>query len=141
MTSIANLQRMTAKTLSIKILEETATTAVIDVRDDDYIGGHIKGSINVPSRQFDAMMPTLARRLLDKKTVVFHCALSQQRGPSAALKYLRERDGALKALGLEPPQEQSVSVLQDGFTGWQEVYGTDERLTEAYQKELWESGY
>lgn len=103
----------------------------------DYIGGHIKGSTNIPSRQLDAMMPTLVRRLKDKDTVVFHCALSQQRGPSAALRYLRERDGALKALGEEAKADQTVCVLDRGFTGWQEEYGEDERLTEGYRKELW----
>lgn len=84
-------------------------------------------------------MPTLVRQLKDKPTVVFHCALSQQRGPSAALQYLRERDGLLAALGEARGAEgQTVYVLDRGFTGWQEVYGTDERLTEGYRKELWE---
>lgn len=117
----------------------------------DYIGGHIKGSTNVPSAQLDAMMPTLVRKLKDKKTVVFHCALSQQRGPSAALKYLREKDGHLQTLELSSSREggdakessgaavaQEVYVLEKGFVGWQEVYGDDERLTEGYRKELWQ---
>ncbi|PHH62394.1 hypothetical protein CDD81_7190 [Ophiocordyceps australis] len=142
--SIATLQRMTAQTLSEKILSEretpNPTLAVVDVRDDDYIGGHIRGSINMPSQQLDAMMPTLIRRLKDKKTVIFHCALSQQRGPSAALRYLRERDAALQGLGERQAAEtpQSVYVLDRGFTGWQEKYGEDERLTEGYRKELWQ---
>lgn len=38
------------------------------------------------------------RKLQDKDTVVFHCALSQQRGPGAALGYLRERDRLLGAV-------------------------------------------
>lgn len=75
------------------------------------------------------MMPSLLRRLQDKKTVVFHCALSQQRGPSAALRYLREKGES----------DQEVYVLDLGFTGWQQKYGTDERLTEGYRKELWEN--
>lgn len=85
-------------------------------------------------------MPTLVRRLKDKKTVVFHCLLSQIRGPSAALKYLRQRDGLLRALGEKEldETEQEVVVLERGFSGWQEVYATDERLTEGYRKELWE---
>ncbi|UNI16760.1 Protein-tyrosine-phosphatase [Purpureocillium takamizusanense] len=145
--NIHTLQRMTAKTLSEKMLQESEskdpTFAVIDVRDDDYIGGHIRGSTNVPSAQLDAMMATLVRRLKDKDAVVFHCALSQQRGPSAALRYLRERDGLLKSLGetraRPDDQPQAVYVLDKGFTGWQEAYGTDERLTEGYRKELWEN--
>ncbi|KAM0248556.1 hypothetical protein ACHAQJ_009405 [Trichoderma viride] len=139
--TVASLKRVSAKTLSEKILEEREQAepsfAVVDVRDVDYIGGHIKGSTNIPSNQLDALMPTLIRKLKDKKTVVFHCALSQQRGPFAALKYLRERDGLLASLGEEPSTEQEVYLLEQGFTGWQEVYGEDERLTEGFRKELW----
>lgn len=107
----------------------------------DHIGGHIRGSTNIPIGQLDAMMPTLVRRLQDKKTVVFHCALSQQRGPSAALKYLRERDGLLRSLGGGEAiaAEQEVYVLDRGFVGWQQVYGDDERLTEGYVKDIWEN--
>lgn len=87
------------------------------------------------------MMATLVRRLKDKRTVVFHCTLSQQRGPRAALKYLRERDGLLRAMGEDAKGkgDQDVVVLDRGFSGWQEVYGTDERLTEGYSRELWEN--
>jgi Cdc25 family phosphatase len=158
MTTIASLKRLSAKSLSEKILEEVNLTdptfAVIDVRDNgkfdtklyfrpglmcqDYIGGHIKGSQNIPAHTLEAMMPTLVRRLKDKKTVVFHCALSQQRGPSAALKYLRERDGLLRSMGGEA-KEQDVYILERGFSGWQEVYGEDERLTEGYVKDLWDN--
>ncbi|KAK1972313.1 Rhodanese-like protein [Colletotrichum sublineola] len=152
MASIGTLQRITADKLSTMLLAEQAATnpsvAVVDVRDDDYIGGHIKGCINIPSRNFEAMMPTLVRRLEGKKTVVFHCALSQQRGPSAALRYLREcermkaskksSETADETTNTEPP---AVFVLDRGFVGWQEAYGEDERLTEGYRKDLWRNGY
>ncbi|KAF4974788.1 hypothetical protein FZEAL_8342 [Fusarium zealandicum] len=145
MTTIATLKRLSAKSLSEKMLEEVnaadPTFAIIDVRDNDYIGGHIKGGTNIPAHTLDTMMPTLVRRLKDKKTVVFHCMLSQQRGPGAALKYLRERDGLLRTMGEEPRGEeaQQVFVLDRGFTAWQEVYGEDERLTEGYVKDLWDN--
>lgn len=91
------------------------------------------------------MLPTLIRRLRTKKIVVFHCMLSQQRGPGAALRYIRERDEALRSPGPATTNQgkggedddQIVYVLDRGFSGWQEVYGEDERLTEAYRKELW----
>lgn len=98
--------------------------------------------------------------------MVFHCALSQQRGPSAALRYLRERDRLLgksstaigEALKQNKPKdpeqkdgewedvheerkEQKVYVLERGFVGWQETYGEDSRLTEGYRKEIWKDGY
>ncbi|CAI0651595.1 CDC25-like phosphatase YCH1 [Colletotrichum fructicola] len=152
MATIGTLQRITADKLSTMLLAEQAaanpSVAVVDVRDDDYIGGHIKGCINMPSRSLEAMMPTLIRRLEGKKTVIFHCALSQQRGPSAALRYLRERDQALASKQSSGSSEeqastqpQDVYVLDRGFVGWQEVYGEDERLTEGYRKELWKDGY
>ncbi|OAR03000.1 hypothetical protein LLEC1_06636 [Akanthomyces lecanii] len=142
MASIASLKRISAKDLSEKILAERDSTeptyAIVDVRDDDYIGGHIRGGIHAASAQLDVMMPTLLRRLQDKKTVVFHCALSQQRGPSAALRYLRERAAA--ADGETPGEgQQEVLVLDRGFEGWQQEYGADERLTEGYRKDLWQN--
>lgn len=91
------------------------------------------------------MMPSLVRRLQDKKMVVFHCALSQQRGPSAALQYMREREQLSKRPKAEGAtssgEQQSVYILDGGFSGWQGTYGEDERLTEGYSKELWQSGF
>lgn len=134
--------------------------AIIDVRDNDHIGGHIRGSTWVPSSELDYKTPELVRNLKDKDVVVFHCALSQQRGPSAALRYLREkerlapageREGVEKEGGEEKEdgeaegkakgKGQKVLVLRGGFTQWQEKYGPDRALTEAWQKDLWEFGY
>lgn len=128
--------------------------AIIDVRDNDHIGGHIKGSTWVPSSTLDYRIPELIRTLKDKEIVVFHCALSQQRGPSAALRYLREK-GRLEGKSEEKvvgkdgegdgesgkKKEQKVLVLDGGFVKWQEKYGPDKRLTEAWQKYVWEFGY
>lgn len=92
---------------------------------------------------------------------MFHCALSQQRGPGAALRYLRERERVVGEVEKEKEgsgsggkeaeegegkvgeekQKQRVYVLRGGFTEWQEKYGADERLTEGWQKDLWEFGY
>ncbi|KAK3940299.1 phosphoprotein phosphatase [Diplogelasinospora grovesii] len=154
MTTIGTLKHLSAASLSELILAQKTTgdpaIAIIDVRDDDYIGGHIKGAKNFPSRTLDVMMPTLVRQLQNKETVVFHCALSQQRGPSAALRYMRERERMFPASETklvagdkteQKPAEQKVYVLDRGFVGWQEEYGEDERLTEGYRKELWKDGY
>ncbi|KAI1463080.1 Rhodanese-like protein [Daldinia caldariorum] len=161
MITISSLQRITASKLAELLLASAnppssdATIAIVDVRDDDHIGGHIKSSLHFPSRSLDATMPTLLRKLADKDIVVFHCALSQQRGPSAALRYLREKEAANAAAAAvkaaaekkeaetegSAAKQQQVYVLDRGFVGWQEVYGPDERLTEAYRKELWENGY
>ncbi|KAB8292578.1 hypothetical protein EYC80_008283 [Monilinia laxa] len=177
--TIGTLPRLSPKALSDILLSYASSNldapstprnlAIIDVRDDDHIGGHIKHSTHIPSSTLDYKIPELVRKLKDKDTVVFHCALSQQRGPSAALRYIRERerlvgtgvvgetmkknkeentekkaddDGKWEdvAEGTEK-KEQKVYVLDRGFVGWQEIYGEDTRLTEGYRKEIWQDGY
>ncbi|RFU31112.1 hypothetical protein B7463_g5220, partial [Scytalidium lignicola] len=174
--TITNLPRLSSKELSTLLLaqhQKTQTTAeskiaVIDVRDADHIGGHINTSTHVPSSTLPHTIPSLVHKLSDKEIVVFHCALSQQRGPSAALAYLRTRErllgpgagvvevekklnegikeGGLVEVGEVKNKEdrevrQKVYVLEGGFVGWQELYGEDERLTEGYSRELWKDGY
>lgn len=169
--TLADLQYIDRETLASKFKTTEALptdTAVVDVRDSDHIGGHIKGSTWLPSSQLDYKAPELVRTLKDKKVVVFHCALSQQRGPSAALRYLREKQrldpgsaveskGEVREEGVGKSddgkqeegdvtgegaavQKQRVYVLRGGFTEWQEKYGEDEKLTEGYQKDIWEFG-
>ena len=144
--SLADLQYMSRETLAQKITsssDETlpANTAVVDVRDSDHIGGHIRGSTWVPSSSLDYKVPELVRELRGKEVVVFHCALSQQRGPSAALRYLREKERLDPGRGEDGEgKAQRVYVLKGGFTEWQEKYGEDQKLTEGYQKDIWEFG-
>ncbi|KAG9244407.1 hypothetical protein BJ878DRAFT_72425 [Calycina marina] len=174
--TVATIPRLSSASLSETLLAHASTNsankpsnlAIVDVRDSDHIGGHIKHSTHVPSQTLGTRIPELVRKLQDKKIVVFHCALSQQRGPSAALRYLRERErllgagketvgGVLKKNSadkgrdgedvegewedVEVEKEQKVYVLERGFVGWQEEYAEDERLTEGYRKEIWEDGY
>jgi rhodanese-related sulfurtransferase len=80
-------------------------------------------------------MPELVRTLKDTEKVVFHCALSQQRGPSAALRYARERE---HAYGPEEFKKQEIFILEGGFVKWQEKYGRDKKLTEAFAADIWD---
>lgn len=148
--TISTLQRISPNSLASLLLSpDTASkVAVIDVRDSDHLGGHIKSSHWIPLNELDARIPELMRLHRDKDHVVFHCMLSQQRGPSAALKFARAmRDKEekerkeLEKQGKEgePVRKQSnVYVLEGGFGMWQARYGEDERLTEGYVKDLWE---
>lgn len=167
LVTIATLPRMSREALSSLLLSTStaSTVAIVDVRDTgachthniptylssfkveevphadknaDHVGGHITGSTWVPSSSLDYRMPELVRTLQDKEKVVFHCALSQQRGPSAALRYARERaDAGAGVLGEGANHEQQVFVLDRGFVGWQEKFGRDERLTQAYAEDIW----
>ncbi|KAK9379493.1 Rhodanese-like domain-containing protein [Kockiozyma suomiensis] len=104
---------------------------IIDVRDDDHIGGHIKGSRHHPTSSFANNLPFLFQELQEVSVVVFHCALSQQRGPSAASMYLRYAEMIHSVIN------QEVYVLKGGFVEWQEAFGNDKRLTEAYEESVW----
>ncbi|RPB03725.1 hypothetical protein L873DRAFT_1668581 [Choiromyces venosus 120613-1] len=178
--TISTLNRISRERLSSLLLTQPSEekVVVVDVRDSgmsspppqsppsllmdrrvDHIGGHIKSSRHVPSGSLDYTAAELARQLKDMEKVVFHCALSQQRGPSAALKYLRERErlfgkeSTVATGGVNGEEEvivegegggakkQEVLVLDGGFVEWQARYGNDKRLTENYNKELWEAGY
>lgn len=96
MYSLPTLRRISRERLSSLILSPTTapTIAIVDVRDADHFGGHISSSMHIPSSSLDYRIPELIRKLADKQIVVFHCALSQQRGPSAALRYLREKESS-----------------------------------------------
>lgn len=143
--TISDLPRISREKLATLVRSKSSSLAVIDVRDSDYIGGHIVNGINAPTHTHDYRMPELVRTLKDKETVVFHCALSQQRGPSSALRYLRERerlqsvdsknsanaDAVANAEGIkaDPTKDgegivkngQTVYVLEGGFVKWQEL--------------------
>ncbi|KAL8710594.1 MAG: hypothetical protein Q9220_004818 [cf. Caloplaca sp. 1 TL-2023] len=130
--------------------------AIIDVRTHDHIGGHIRSSLHCPSDTLPTYLPTLVRKLQAKKMVVWHCALSQVRGPSAARDYVEVRERMLgKGVGEEVENggageeggkkgeregEQEVYVLEGGFTAWQAVFGEDERLTEGWVRDIWRDG-
>jgi len=106
---------------------------VVDVRDDDYAGGHIKNAINLPSRDFQMGVYNLVQKHADVKVVIFHCALSQIRGPKAARIYDETRNSI--GLALDKPQE--VYVLRDGFTGFQRKFKDDPALVEGWDEEVW----
>lgn len=119
---------------------------VIDVRDDDHVGGHIRSSIHKPFQRLDYIMPEIVQTLVSVENVIFHCALSQQRGPTAARKYIYEKqrllaterfadgsketnalrdeesniDGGKSPAGTIKFTAQRVYVLDGGFVRWQE---------------------
>jgi len=104
---------------------------VVDVRDDDYRGGNIKGSVNHPSETFLDKVHEVVEATKDVPTVVFHCALSQQRGPKAARIY------AETFKNLQHDREKQVLILQGGFTEFQQRYRNDPELVENWDKSVW----
>ncbi|XP_020588831.1 arsenate reductase 2.2-like [Phalaenopsis equestris] len=86
-------------------LRRSAKVAIVDVRDEERsYDAHIAGS---------EMLPYLLGAVQGNDAVVFHCALSQVRGPACArifADYLSKvnENGGIK----------EVMVLEKGFNGW-----------------------
>ncbi|KAK6004362.1 hypothetical protein QM012_008224 [Aureobasidium pullulans] len=59
--NIANLPRISHTSLASLIRTKHPSLTIIDVRDSDYIGGHILGCQNLPTNTHDYKMPELTR--------------------------------------------------------------------------------
>lgn len=73
------VKHITPQELAALIKSETEGYLVVDVRDDDYRGGNIKGAMNIPSEEFMLKLHQLIGDTQNVSKVVFHCTLSQQR--------------------------------------------------------------
>lgn len=121
------------------------TFQVIDVRDSDYVGGHIRGSWNYPASDLNgSKILELQQRIYDAKIkdVVFHCMLSQARGPKSALKFLRSLDDIVDPEMQRYFQQDDVRVyiLKGGFTEWAGEYGPNSEVTEDFAEDIWGFG-
>ncbi|KAI8596421.1 hypothetical protein EDD21DRAFT_312160, partial [Dissophora ornata] len=100
-------------------------------------GGHIPGSVNIPSKELPDQLPTLIEQYKQVPELFFHCALSQVRGPKAARRWseaLEYRDSAR-------PLSQKVNILRGGFDEWQRKHKDNKTLVEAYEAEYWSGDY
>ncbi|KAI8848135.1 Rhodanese-like domain-containing protein [Chytridium lagenaria] len=104
---------------------------IIDVRGDDFAGGHIIGARNIRAVEFLENLDKYHSEVSQCKKLIFHCVSSRGRGPRCAnayMSYLNEKEEELRP---------EVLVLKGGFRAWQEVYKTDGALVEGYDEEFW----
>jgi len=106
---------------------------VVDVRDDDYAGGNILKGQNWPSQSFSWRVHELIEKTKVVNAVVFHCAMSQIRGPKAARIY---EEALQRSEAVNKPE---VYVLQGGFSQFQAKFKDDPALVENWDKEVWEA--
>ncbi|KAJ3681901.1 hypothetical protein LUZ60_014474 [Juncus effusus] len=89
--------------------------AIVDVRDEERsYDAHIGGSFHFASESFSQKLPELAKAVEGKDTVVFHCALSQVRGPTCARAFMNYLSEAKKESDIK-----NIMILERGFNGWQ----------------------
>eukprot|EP01083_Nonionella_stella_P009034 26183_1 len=141
---------------------------VIDVRDPDkdgdFLGGNIKGAMNIPTYNFVDQLPNLIteENVAEKKTVVFLCMMSKGRGPQTYRLYDKAReflgkdkkdaddadkdDGFTKEVskiklsdkGLASLKAQKVAVLKGGFHTFLNYHMEEKDLIENFDKSFWE---
>jgi len=98
---------------------------VVDVRGDDYAGGHVRGSVNVPCTENSIWAEGREEELKrwaasvisgdgtePKTKIIFHCAESRVRGPTCARAFAL----AVEELKVSRPPE--VQVLRGGYSQW-----------------------
>lgn len=96
-------------------LKRQPTIAIVDVRDDERsYDGHISGSLHYANDGFSQNISKLLQEVKGKDTLVFHCALSQVRGPSCARKLANYLEESKEDVGIK-----NIMVLERGFNGWE----------------------
>jgi Cdc25 family phosphatase len=134
---VAELPYITCGELAELIANSSSKVAVIDVRDEDFVGGHIKGAINSPSEDLedDDELEALIERVCvggeSKSEVVFHCMKSQERGPTCARRFKNR----LSSYDLQ--NVPCVYILQGGFEAFAAAYSQDSSLCDDVDPTMW----
>ncbi|RHY25057.1 hypothetical protein DYB25_001325 [Aphanomyces astaci] len=136
------VDRITAKEL-VEILknpEARNAVRIVDVRDGDFAGGHIRGAINVPEEHFqdDDDVDNFVDEMKTVPTIIFHCMMrcallhpvscshpplilcSQVRGPFCAHRFQSRVNAVLEHAAIKP----KVLVLTGGFQLFRQVLST-----------------
>ncbi|KAG8374209.1 hypothetical protein BUALT_Bualt11G0107200 [Buddleja alternifolia] len=96
-------------------LKTSPNIAIVDVRDDERSwDGHIAGSLHFGSDTFVEKLPNLVEAAKGKDTLVFHCALSQVRGPKCARRFADYLADVKEDTGVK-----NIMVLERGYNGWE----------------------
>ncbi|KAL2311888.1 Dual specificity phosphatase ibp1 [Schizosaccharomyces pombe] len=113
------------------LMESPNEISIIDVRDYDYEGERIPGSVRIPSDTFLASVDQHVDDLMKKRSLIVHCTYSQVRGPKAARvlsEILRNRITESKEKLFQ--NLPTVYILHGGFSAWKRRYGGQQGLIE-----------
>ncbi|KAJ1920731.1 Cdc25 phosphatase Ibp1 [Mycoemilia scoparia] len=128
------------KLIKDKALIQGKNYQVVDVRDQDYEGGHIVGSVNLPAHTIPGTADDLVKKFHGIQKLIFHCLLCQVRGPKAARIY---GDAVDRQLAKEenpessPLAKQEVYFLEGGFMSWLHEHKESPGLIVDYDPEFW----
>eukprot|EP01028_Stygiella_incarcerata_P002392 TRINITY_DN1447_c0_g1_i1.p3 TRINITY_DN1447_c0_g1~~TRINITY_DN1447_c0_g1_i1.p3 ORF type:complete len:144 (+),score=40.64 TRINITY_DN1447_c0_g1_i1:100-531(+) len=109
--------------------ESEESFVIVDVRDTDFNGGHIRGAFNIPIFNFSdlELVKQLVSGWKEKDRVIFHCMLSQSRGPKAARTFWRA------CAEQRPRIPLRVQILRGGFEGFVLAFGRDKENSDLFE--------
>eukprot|EP00164_Ancoracysta_twista_P008359 GFYU01012058.1.p1 GENE.GFYU01012058.1~~GFYU01012058.1.p1 ORF type:complete len:182 (-),score=22.23 GFYU01012058.1:18-563(-) len=119
-------------------LDATEALTVIDVRDDDFVGGHIPNAVHVPWSMFDRHVEELVQKYVAGvgerlAVLVVYDMSSGSRAPACA-------DLLLQAAAAQGAGKVQVLTLAEGFQGWLSRYVDERDLVTEYNAEYWNNG-
>ena len=117
-------------------------TLVLDTRDDDAIGGHVRGALHWPDSMFDARVDELLALLRTGaySRVVLHCMESIRRGPRCCrkLRNLLEAERQRETQDSQRlPAPSAVMVLIGGADRWLRAHWSNRALVDAFDDDFW----
>lgn len=113
-----------------------STVQVFDMRDEDAVGGHVKGAIHCGEKNISkptVLAATAIRALAlgEEGLAVFHCMESLRRGPRAAYRLTQ----LFAKLPDDMPKPQ-IKILQGGADQWIRNHW-ESPLVEGYDDDFW----
>ncbi|CAG8979645.1 hypothetical protein HYALB_00011529 [Hymenoscyphus albidus] len=110
---------------------------LVDVRREDWVGGTIKTSLNLPAQSFYQSRKVLLD-LCERagiKMVVFYCGSSNGRGPRCA-NWMQDSIDDIAKFGMKSTLQ--VRILKGGIKGWvREFQGG---FMEGFEEGMWDLG-
>ncbi|KAI8905167.1 Rhodanese-like domain-containing protein [Gorgonomyces haynaldii] len=110
----------------VKELLETKTInkdfVIVDVRGDDFASGNIPGCTHIPSDEFLELKEYPFEQV---PTVIFHCHLSQVRGPKCAQRFSTNTG-------------KKAFVLKGGISQFQAKF-KDTKFIENHNQDFWDA--
>ena len=116
---------------SEKLIDVLDDFIIIDVREEDFIGGNIVNAINIPYSNFNINSLNKIIENRDKKFIVVHCMYCSLRGPGSYYKinkFLKENN-----------KSEKLYLLKDGFYNFINfcIKNNNLEYIENYNSEYW----
>ncbi|KAL0246095.1 hypothetical protein GEMRC1_007311 [Eukaryota sp. GEM-RC1] len=91
---------------------------ICDVRTYDYTLGHLPNHFHLPATNFEdtEILDSLVRKVHNLDFIVFHCHLSQERGPYCCRLF------TTRLRKLFPRSQLKIYVLEGGFKAWRRQF-------------------